>query len=140
MAVIYNGPTKFEMFKQKIWALPFLRIAVFAAIVAIVLLAFKGISRIFWYIAIMAIVARIFAALLLQTHHRLAVISMTSFGIWAESSIVFKLLLSYSFEEMANTVGRIGTAFLWIFGAIAVLALVLTAVTFLVRVFIALFL
>ena len=36
MAVIYNGPTKFEMFKQKIWALPFLRIAVFAAIVAIV--------------------------------------------------------------------------------------------------------
>lgn len=134
-------PNKFEMFVYRLNEFPFIRIALFDAIVYMVFSFLWGldncIASCIIFIIPMAIVAKIFSSLLNFVEHSLTILWIMSLFIGIEIKILSMALQAlFEIEKIENIIRTISL----VFSGIANLALFLAAIAFLIRVFVALFL
>lgn len=129
MAVIDRNPhTKYEKFLEKLVEFPYIRVAIFAFIAAIVFffLGLQSISNLFFFMIPQAIIGRVLSVWLCGAQYTITKFWATSLFIGIELNLAATALRP--FGNVARIVATIGG-----------LAIFLAAIGFLIRIFIALF-
>lgn len=133
---------KFDRFVERLSELPFIRIALFDAIAGIILpiVGLNAVSRCFFFGIPMAIVAKILSAWLCGVEHPMTKFWLMSLFVSIEAYIASGMLVPFCVN--ANTESIVSAVVVTVCGVLAAigsLALVLAALGFLIRIFIALF-
>lgn len=134
MALIYDN-NKHNGFLDTLVGIPFMRIALFAAIagVTFLILGIKFVSTLLFFMIPIAIIGRIFSFWLCAIKHPVTIFCVTCFFVGLEISIIGGALVAAGGAE--SVLGSVGAVISMIGG----LPLSLAALGFLVRIFIALF-
>lgn len=136
MAVIDRNPhTMFDKFLEKLVEFPFIRVALFAAIATIVffLIGAKIISNLFFYIIPQAIIGKILSYWLCGASYAITKFWATCLLVGIEFNIATTALRSLV------SLGAAMETVLMVISGIGAIAIILAAIGFLIRIFIALF-
>ena len=142
MTVIYTGPSEYQFFIERMKEFPFLRIAIFSSIASFIfkhILLMRNFSEILLIIAVITFIARIFTPLLGMVEHKFSIIWMWCLFISIECNTIITRL-STLIENASSNIGiGAGNIFLKIFGIIGWISIIIGALAFLARIFIAFF-
>ncbi|MCR2047166.1 hypothetical protein NSB25_07735 [Acetatifactor muris] len=135
-----NKSYRFDCFVERLSKLPFIRIALFDAIAGITLslVGLNVVSRFFFFGIPIAIVAKILSAFLCGVEHPVTKFWLMSLFVGIEALIVSGMLMPYC-GNTESTVSGVVTIVCALFAGLGSLTLILAAIGFLIRIFIAFF-